>query len=110
MSLIMLDLVLQSPGILHGRDLTDDHKGHDLVQENDGKIILEIDHHVTGIEDIVHQEDIAQVQGNGEEIDHVTEDAVDQEIDHAKEDAVDQGKENIDVTVDHLDANSIFLI
>lgn len=107
----MLRLVVQSPGTLQESDLKDDHRGHDPGQENDDEIILERDHHVmTKIEDIVHQVDIAQVQGNDGETDHVTEDVVDQETDHVKEDEVDQRKESIDITVDHLDANNIFLI
>lgn len=100
----MLDLVVQSLEMLQGKDLTDDHKGHDLDQENDDGITLERDHHVTKIGDIVHQVDIAQVQKKDEEIDHVREDVADQETDQTKGDEVDQGKESI------VNANTIFLI
>ena len=102
--------MVQSPEMLHESDLKDDLRGQDLGQENDGEITLEKDHHVmTEIEDIVHQVNIAQVQGNDEETDHVKEGVVDQEIDHERENEVDQGKGNTDITVDHPDANSIFL-
>jgi len=107
MPLIMLDLVLQSPGTLHGKDPTDDHRSHGLGPESDDGITLERDHHV--IKDTVHQLDIAQVQGNDEETDHGREDVVDQETDHVRENEVDQGKGNTDITVDHLDVNNIFI-
>ena len=112
--------MVQSPGMLHGKDLIDDHKGHDLVQESGVRIPLETDHHVmTKIEDIVHQVDDARIQGNDAETDHVKENlgtnhvrenVVDLETDHMKEDEADQGTGNLDITADHLDVNSIFLI
>ena len=111
--------MVQSPEIFHRKDPTDDHKGHDLVQENGVRITLGRDHVMTKIEDIVHQVDAAQVRGNDAETDHaredqgndhVREDVVDQGTDHVKEDVVDQGTGNLDTTADHLDVNSIFLI
>ena len=100
----MLGLVLQSPGMAHGRDPIDDHRDQDLGQENGDRITLEIDHHVMiKKEDSVHQVDIAQVQGNDEETDHVTEDVVDQETGHVKEDVVDQ-------ETDHMTKDIVDLI
>ena len=103
----MLHLVVQSPGMLHESDLKDDLRDQDLGQESGGEITLEKDHRVvTEIEDTVHQLNVAQVQGNGEETDHVKEDVVGQET---GQDEVDQGIGNLDITVDHPDANNIFL-
>ena len=110
-----------SPGMVHGKDLTDGCKGHDLGQEKDDKTFLKRDHRImTKTEGIVHhQVDVARVQGKDAEIDHVREDqetdhvresAADLETDHVREDEVDQGTGNLDTTADHLDVNSIFLI
>lgn len=96
--------------MLQERDLKDDLRDQGLVQESDGEITLEKDHRVaTETEDIVHQVNTVQVQGNGEETDHVKEGVVDRETGHEREDEVDQGKGSTDTTVDHPDANSIFL-
>ena len=104
--------MVQSPGMLHEKDPTDGHRGHNLVQENGIGIPLETGHVMTKIEDIVHQVDAAHIQRNDAETDHVKEsqgtdhvreDVVDLEKDHVKEDEADQGTGN-------LDANSIFLI
>ena len=112
--------MVQSPGMLHEKDPTDDHRGHDLAQENGVRIPQETGHHVmTKIEDIVRQVDAAQIQENDAETDHMKENqgtnhvrgnVVDLEKDHVKEDEADQGTGSLDITADHLDANSIFLI
>lgn len=110
--------MVRSPGMVHEKDLKDDHRGHDLVQENDVRISPETGCHVMiKIEDTVHQVDAAQIQGNGAETDHVrenqgtnhvSENVVDLEKDHVIGDEADQGTGNLDTTADHLDANSIF--
>lgn len=93
--IVLLDLVLQNLGTLHEKDLIEGHKGHDLGQENDDGTTLERDHATTKTEDTVHLAETDQVQENDEETGLV------------REDVVDQGKENIDIAVDHLDANTV---
>ena len=60
----MLDLVLQSPGTLHGKDPTDDHRSHGLGPESDDGITLERDH--------VRENEVDQGKGNTDiTVDHL---------------------------------------